>query len=130
MGDRRQPVRKARYARHAVLLRAVLHFAVRLVVAIVVAVVVGVVWSLAHGGPLHHTLEAGFYVVGALSLLVGAVGVGGMSPSSTMTNTVGRIPGIRVGYRAELPPNTLSLQAILFMTGAVLIGLGVLLQLY
>jgi hypothetical protein len=63
--------------------------------ALLAALALAVIWTLARGGPFSHTFVVGCYVVGALLLLFGAVGAGGMSPSSGAVQTYGRLPGTR-----------------------------------
>jgi hypothetical protein len=73
-----------------------LRFVARLVLAVGVAVIGAVIWALLHGGPFRHSVEVGFYVVGALAFLFAAAGGG--SPSQREAESV------RVGWSAGRTP--------------------------
>jgi hypothetical protein len=108
--------------------RSAIFFLLHLAVAFVVALVVAGIWTLARGGPFEHGFVAGCYLIGTFVLLMGALGVGGLSPSSGLVNAAGRIPGVRA---ATLAPgtSTLSMTAVLLLAGLSLDGLALGLQL-
>ncbi len=108
--------------------RGAITFVVHLGIAIAVALVVTLGWAELHGGPFIHSLEVGLYVIGALVLLIGALGVGGMSPSSGIIETSGRIPGLKAYTQVSPGANSVSMTAILLLVGGVLIGMGMALQ--
>jgi hypothetical protein len=84
--------------------------------------------AVAHGGPFAHSFAVACFVVGALFFLLAAVGVGGMSPSTGVVNTAGRIPGLRADTRVSPGTATVSSTAILFLTAFVLLALGFVLK--
>jgi hypothetical protein len=96
--------------------------------AVLAALLVAVTWTLARGGHFGHTFIVGCYVVGALLLIFGALGAGGMSPSSGAVQTYGRIPGMSSFELVSPGPNSLRIEAVLFLTGLALILIGIVLQ--
>ena len=105
--------------------RGAITFVVHLLIAIAGALVVALIWAVLHGGPLVNGLAVGCYAIGALVLLMGALGVGGMSPSSGLIETSGRIPGLKAYTQVSPGANSVSMTAILLLVGCVLIGLGI-----
>ena len=108
--------------------RGAITFAVHLLIGIAGALVVALIWAELHGGTLAQSLAAGCYVVGALVLLMGALGVGGMSPSSGLIETSGRIPGLKAYTQVSPGANSVSMTAILLLVGCALIGIGIAIQ--
>ncbi len=107
------------------LLRGAITFVVHLAIGVVAALVLAAIWAALHGGGFMHSLAIGCYVVGAFSLLLGALGVGGMSPSSGVIETSGRLPGLKAYSRVSPGANSVSMTATLMLVGVALIGIGV-----
>jgi hypothetical protein len=107
-----------------VIARAAAHFLYQIVIALVLTALVASLWALARGGGFLHTFQVSLYVVGGVAFLLGAIGVGGVSPSSGFVNSAGRIPGLRA--TAYMPPDGTAVNptAILLVTGAALIGIA------
>ena len=109
--------------------RGAITFVVHLLIGIVGALVVALIWAELHGGTLAQSLAAGCYAVGALVLLMGALGVGGMSPSGGLIETSGRIPGLKAYTQVSPGANSISMTAVLLLVGCALIGIGIAIQL-
>ena len=107
-----------------VLARGAVQFLISLAIAVGVALTVAAVWTLARGGSFVDQLAIGCFVIGALTVLVGALGVGGMSPSQGLVETSGRLPGVRAYVRTSPGTNSISITAILILAGLALIGIG------
>jgi hypothetical protein len=108
--------------------RAALSLLFHVGLAMAAALIVALLWTLAHGGHVGHTFVVGCYVVGALLIFFGALGAGGMSPSSGAVRTYGRIPGMSSFKVVSPGPNSLRIEAVLFLTGLAMILLGIVLQ--
>lgn len=108
-----------------VIVRAAAHFVYQIVVALALSLIVAALWALARGGGFVHAFQVSLYVVGGLVLLMGAIGLGGISPSAGFIGGVGRIPGLKAA--TYVPPDSTAVNptAILFLTGAAMIGLAV-----
>lgn len=107
--------------------RAALSLLFHVGLALLAALALAVIWTLARGGHFSHTFVVGCYVVGALLLLFGALGAGGMSPSSGAVQTYGRLPGTRSFQLVSPGPNSLRIEAVLFLTGLAMILVGIVL---
>jgi hypothetical protein len=107
-----------------VIVRAAVHFIYQIVVALILTLLVASLWALARGGGFLHTFHVSLYVFGGLALLLGAVSVGGMSPSAGFIGGAGRIPGLKAA--TYVPPDSTAVNAneILLLTGAALIGIA------
>lgn len=108
--------------------RAVLHFLVQVVAGMAITAVVAALWALSGGEAFAHTFHVSLYVFGGLALMMGAFGVGGVSPSQGFVGGdrfSGWIPGLKAA--AYVPPDgtALNANAILLLTGAALIGIAV-----
>jgi hypothetical protein len=108
--------------------RAALSLLFHVGLALLAALALAVIWTLARGGQFSHTFVVGCYVIGALLLLFGAFGAGGMSPSSGAVQTYGRLPGVRSFQLASPGPNSLRIEAVLFITGLAMILIGIVLH--
>jgi len=108
-----------------VVFRAFVLVVLRLVVALVITTAVATVWALTGGEDFVHTFHVSLYVFGGIALFLGALGVGGMSPSSGLVGSDGMVPGLRAGTWVPPDGTTVNSTAILVVTGAVLIGIGV-----
>ena len=104
---------------------AVARFVVQLVIGVLLALVVAALWALAKGGAFVSAFHVGLYVFGGIALLLGALGVGGMSPSQGVIETYGRIP--RMKAYSYVPPDGTAVNstAIFLLTGVVLVGLAI-----
>ncbi len=107
-----------------VIARAAAHFLYQIVFALVLTAIVASLWALARGGGFLHPFHVALYAVGGLAFLLGAIGLGGVSPSSGFIDTAGRIPGL--GAATYVPPDGTAVNptAILLVTGAALIGIA------
>jgi hypothetical protein len=74
--------------------RAFVQFVRQLVVALVLTTAFA---SLMGGGGFIHVFHVGLYVFGGIALFLGALGVGGMSPSSGLIGSDGMVPGLKAG---------------------------------
>ncbi|HEX6700301.1 MAG TPA: hypothetical protein VF101_06170 [Gaiellaceae bacterium] len=79
---------------------ALARFAVQVFLGVLVCGALSAAWAAARGFGLR-SFETGLLVVGGLVLLAGALSVGGMSPSTGVMETSGRIPGIRAYFRTS-----------------------------
>lgn len=108
--------------------RAIGVFLYQLVVALVVAAALAALWALAHGGAFVHAYGTACLVVGCLALLFGALGLGGQSPSRGLVETAGRgtnrLPGMPAYFRTSPGTTTVNATAIFFVTGIVLLVVG------
>jgi len=107
------------------LARAFVHFVRQLVVALVLTTAFASLWALMGGGGFVHILHVGLYVFGGIALFLGALGVGGMSPSSGLIGSDGMVPGLKAGTWVPPDGTAVNPTAILLVTGAVLIGIGI-----
>jgi hypothetical protein len=105
----------------------IVRFLVRLGIGLLVAVVLAVLWALARGGAFRDSLEAGFYVVGASSVLLAVLGG---SPSRRDASSASWRD--RWAYadtfavnRDNPPETTLGPVVMLVAVGVVLIALAV-----
>ncbi len=99
----------------------------RLGFAVVAAAVLAALWALAHGGPFRHSLEAGFYAVGALCLLLGAVGG---SPSRRDASSAGWMarwayPDTFAVNRDNPPDRTLGPAVVFGVVGIVMFAVAI-----
>lgn len=106
------------------LVRAALQFLVSLAVATGITLALAAIWTLASGGSFADRFATGCLVIGALTLIGGALGVGGMSPSQGLVETSGRLPGVRAYMRTSPGTNSVSITAILILAGVSLIAVG------
>ena len=109
-----------------VVVRAVALFLYQTVAVLVITVIVASLWALARGGGFLHTFHVSLYFFGGLALLIGAVGVGGMSPSAGFVGGGGWIPGIKSTTYVQPDGTAVNATAILLFTGAALIGIALL----
>jgi hypothetical protein len=108
-----------------VVIRGFVIFVCQLVVALVVTTAVAALWALTRGGGFVHALDVGLFVLGGVVLAFGLIGVGGVSPSSGLIGADGMTPGIRAGEWVPPDGGAVSPLAILVVTGAALIGIGI-----
>jgi len=107
--------------------RAAAYFLFQVVVGLFITTVVAALWALG-GADFAHTFHVALYVFGALALMMGAFGVGGVSPSQGFfggDRFSGRIPGLKAGAYAPPDGTAVNATAILLFTGATLIGIAV-----
>jgi hypothetical protein len=108
--------------------RALAHFALQLVVALTIAAVLAAIWAVLRGGAFVPALGTACLLVGCVALLFGALGVGGMSPSQGLVETVGRsrgpLPGMPAFLRVSPGTTSVNATAIFFLTGIVLLVVG------
>jgi hypothetical protein len=107
-----------------VVLRAIALFLYQTIGALVITLIVALLWTVARGGGFLRTFHVSLYVFGSLALLLGAVGVGGMSPSSGFVGGGGRIPGLKSTTYVDPDGTAVNATAILLFTGAALIGIA------
>jgi hypothetical protein len=110
-----------------VLVRGLVELLLQLAVAVLAALVFAGLWAVARGGPFSDGLRVALFVVGALVVLIGAVGIGGMSPSRDLAQRgrwMGTIPGTPAFLRAEPGEARINPNALLLLTGVVLLVLG------
>jgi hypothetical protein len=108
------------------LTHALKHLAVQLVVAAAIAAVVAAIVCGAEETSVAHAFATALLAVGALALLLGAFGLGGVSPMGTPANM-----WVRLGTGDDTPPPgeiVANGTAVLLVTGALLIGAGLLLD--
>jgi len=103
-----------------------LRFLAYLVVGVGVAVILALVWPLLHGGPFRHSVEAGFYFVGALAFFFAAAGG---SPSRRDASSAGWMDrwasaGTFAVDRDNQPARTLRPVVVLGAIGVIMIALG------
>ena len=106
-------------------IRAFAYFVCQLVVALVITTAVAILWALTGGGDFVHALHVSLFVFGGIALFLGALGVGGMSPSSGLVGSDGMVPGLKAGTWVPPDGTAVNPTAILLATGAVLIGIGI-----
>ena len=102
-------------------LRAALQLAVRVAVALAIALVVAAIWALARGGGFVHALSVGCFVVGGLTILLGAMG---QSAYNRNLETAGRLPGVPAWTQTKPGDTTLATGAVFFLAGLALIAIG------
>jgi hypothetical protein len=103
---------------------ALQHLAVQLTVAGVVVVAVALIVFGAEGTSIAHAFLTALFAVGALAFLLGVLGLGGVSPVGTIANM-----WVRVWTDDSTPPpgeTVVNGTAVLLLTGALLIGAGIL----
>jgi hypothetical protein len=111
-----------------VVARAAARFLFQVAVGLILTTVVAAIWALAGGSGFAHAFHVSLYVFGGLALMMGAFGVGGVSPSQGFVGGdrfSGRIPGLKAS--AYTPPDgtAVNANAILLVTGATLIGVAI-----
>src|SRR3954468_900624 len=106
------------------LVRALVQLSLRVVAGLVLALVLAVLLALLRGGGFQHAFDIACWSVGVLAILMGAVG---QSTASRTLETAGRMPGLPATFRSQPGDTTVSTAAVFFITGAVLIVLGVVL---
>lgn len=108
--------------------RAAAHFLFQVVVGLILTTVVAAVWAATGGDDFAHTFHVSLYVFGGLALMMGAFGIGGVSPSQGFIGGdrfSGRIPGLRADAYAPPDGTAVNATAILLVTGATLIGIAI-----
>jgi predicted membrane chloride channel (bestrophin family) len=108
--------------------RELLRLLERVVVAVVLAVAVGELWSLTQAGSRTHRLQVSFLIVGAIVVALGAMGGNSSYARYRQTRTrwsVGYLSGTLPSARPDEPQ--LAPGAVLFLSGAVVLVLGLLL---
>ena len=105
--------------------RALARFLLGLAIAVVIGLAVAALWALAHGGSFRHSVVVGFFAIGAVLMLLGAVGQSTADRTVFTDQTAGRIPGMPAW--AQSKPGDVSVRpgALLFLAGLVLIGIGI-----
>lgn len=98
----------------------------KVAIAVLIAVVVAEVRTLASGGDRMHTFQVSLVVVGALLLMMGAMGPG--SNYDRELTVVGRYWSQRSGVPDDAPPPgpVLTAGAVFVLSGAAVIALGLL----
>jgi hypothetical protein len=108
--------------------RAVAIFLGQTAVCLLITVAIAAIWAAAnHGVGFLSAFHVGLYVFGCVTLALGALGVGGMSPSQGFVNfdfTGGRIPGVPVKMRVSPDGTAVNATAILLFTGISLIAIA------
>jgi hypothetical protein len=104
--------------------RELLRLLERIAAAVAVAVVIAELRTLASGGDRLHTFRLSLIIVGALLLMMAAVGPG--SNYDRYLSAVGRYWALRSGVRNASPPTgpVLTSSAVFVLSGAVVIALG------
>lgn len=90
---------------------------------------VAAIWALANHGGFLHAFHIGLYVFGCVTLAMGVLGVGGVSPTHGLLGAVGSVPGLMAGRLPGLkttayanPDGTaVNATAILLFTGIALL---------
>ena len=103
-----------------------LRFLAYLIAGVGVAVILALVWALLHGGPLRHSVEVGFYIVGSLAFVLAAAGG---SPARRDASSAGWMErwayaGTFAVNRDNPPDRTLGPVVVLGVVGVSLIALG------
>ena len=112
--------------------RAVLLFVVQTSVCLLLTAGIGALWALAGSGSFLHAFHVGLYVFGCVDLALGALGVGGVSPSWGFVSGAGATPGIFAGRLPAIktdmwvPPDgtAVNATAILLFAGIALIAIA------
>jgi len=105
--------------------RAFMQFVRQLVVALLLTTALASLWALVGGEDFVHAFHVSLYVFGGIAVFLGALGVGGMSPSSGLVGADGMAPGLKAGTWVPPDGTAVNSTAILLVTGAVLIGIGI-----
>ena len=107
-----------------VIARAAAHFVYQIIVALLLSVLVASLWAWARGGGFAHTFHVSLYAVGGFVFLMGAIGLGGVSPSAGFIGGMGRIPGVKAA--TYVPPGSTAVNpsGIFLITGIALIGIA------
>jgi len=108
-----------------VVIHAFVHFVCRFVVALVVVTAVAALWALTGSGGFLHAFHVSLFVFGGVALMFGAIGLGGMSPSSGLIGSDGMVPGLKAGTWNPPDGTAANSTAIMLVTGAALIGIGI-----
>src|SRR5262249_35969316 len=108
-----------------VVVRTFALFVRQVVVALVITIAVASLWALTGDQGFVHTFHISLYLFGAIALVLGALGVGGTSPSSGLTGSDGMVPGLKAGTWVPPEGTAVNATAILLVTGAVLIGIAI-----
>jgi len=105
-------------------LRESLRLLEKIAAAVVIAVVVAELRTLVSGGDRMHTFQISLVILGALLLMMGAVGPG--SNYERNLTAVGRYWSQRAGVRDDAPPPgpVLTAGAVFVLSGAAVIALG------
>ena len=106
------------------LARALLDLSVRVAVGLLVALVLALLLAAARSESFSDAFQIACWIVGALALLLGA---SGQTAWSRNVQTFGRLPGLPASSRTQPGDTTLSSAAVFFLTGALLIGLAIVL---
>ncbi len=101
---------------------ALVQLAVRVVVGVAVALAFAGLLALARDEPFADGFVIACWIVGALTILLGAAG---QTAWSRNVETSGRIPGVPAYLRTQPGDTSLSAGAVFFFTGALLIALAI-----
>jgi hypothetical protein len=105
-------------------IRAFVLFVCQVVIGLVVTTAVAALWTHTRDGGFVHAFHVSLFLVGGVVFAFGLLGIGGASPSSGFIGGEGMIPGLKAGDRVPPDGGAVSPLAILALTGAVLIGIG------
>ena len=108
--------------------RAIALFLVQTSVCLLITAGIGAIWALANSGGFLHAFHVSLYVFGCVDLALGALGVGGVSPSwgfvagagATPGIFAGRLPGIKTSMWVPPDGTAVNATAILLFTGIAL----------
>jgi hypothetical protein len=107
------------------IVREALRLLERVAVGVAIAAAVGGLWSLRQTGNAHHRFEISFLVIGAIVVMLGAMGRG-----SSYERYADARAGRGANYLSGLVPRAtadepqLAPGAVLVLTGAIVIALG------
>jgi hypothetical protein len=106
--------------------RELLRLIEKVLVAVVIAIVLAEIRTLISGGDRVHTLQISLVLIGALLLMMGAMGPG--SNYDRGLSAVGRYWSQRAGVPGDAPAPgpVLTAGAVFVISGAVVIALGLL----
>jgi len=96
----------------------------KIAIAVVIAIIVAELRTLASGGERMHTFQLSLVIVGALLLMMGAVGPG--TNYERNLTAVGRYWSHRAGVQDNAPPPgpVLTAGAVFVLSGVAVIALG------
>jgi hypothetical protein len=107
--------------------RELLRLLERVAAGVAIAAVVAAVWSLTQHGSTAHRFQIAFIVIGAIVVALGALGRGSSYQRETDLQTRWGLRGVSALLpRADPTEPQLAPGAVLFVSGAIVIALGLL----
>ena len=118
---------KKRLTPRAVVLAAVI-FVGQVAACMAITACIAAIWALGNHGGFLHAFHIGLYVFGCVTLAMGVLGVGGVSPSHGLSAVgatpgimAGRLPGLKTTSRADPDGTAVNATAVLLVTGLTLL---------